>query len=344
MINIQNASLAGVYMHFIPNSEGASSPEFCAKDLLLPPDIQDSLLKYFTQNFKEPLFFNFTYTNEDFVLNPVFNYVGNVFDDPDMLFESSLKIARILHDKSRHPFIKSGELIVAHIQNILVDDEMVDAVAIFKMENSTSIIHVDRDGIKIDLTEVDGFALNKIDKACLILDTDREIGFKILNVDFSNKNQEAAYWREEFLHLTPASNDYADTTDFIKLTAKFVKSNFNPDDNTKKAEILKKSEKFLQNNETFEEQEYIDSVLEDTTLARDFAEFKRDEEISRNKPYSSEFEVSEYALKKHSKIFKSIIKLDKNFHIYVHGAADKIVKGVDENGQKYYMLYYNEES
>lgn len=344
MINIQNASLAGVYMHFIPNSEGASSPEFCTKDLLLPPDIQDSLLDYFTQNFKEPLFFNFTYTNEDFVLNPVYNYAGNVFDDAELLYESSLKIARILHEKSRHPFIKSGELIVAHIKDILVDDEMVDALAIFKMENSTSIIHVDRDGSNIDLTAVDGFALNKIDKACLVLDTDREIGLKILNVDFSNKNQEAAYWREEFLHLTPASNDYADTTDFIRLTAKFVKSKFNPEDSTKKAEILKKSEKFLQNNETFEEQEYIESVLEDTTLARDFAEFKRDEEVSRNKPYASEFEVSEYALKKHSKIFKSIIKLDKNFHIYVHGAAEKIVKGVDENGQKYYMLYYNEES
>ena len=56
------------------------------------------------------------------------------------------------------------------------------------------------------------------------------------------------------------------------------------------------------------------------------------------------FEPSSEALNKQSKVFRSVIKLDRNFHIYVHGDSSKIMKGEDNVGRKYYILYYNEES
>ena len=40
---------------------------------------------------------------------------------------------------------------------------------------------------------------------------------------------------------------------------------------------------------------------------------------------------------------KSVIKLDKNFHIYVHGNRELIEQGEDEKG-KYYKVYFKEES
>ena len=40
----------------------------------------------------------------------------------------------------------------------------------------------------------------------------------------------------------------------------------------------------------------------------------------------------------------SIIKLDKNFHIYVHDSRELIEQGTDEHGRKFYKIYYNEES
>jgi hypothetical protein len=39
-----------------------------------------------------------------------------------------------------------------------------------------------------------------------------------------------------------------------------------------------------------------------------------------------------------------VLKLDKNFHIYIHGGRDMIERGVDESGRKYYKIYYNEEA
>ena len=38
-----------------------------------------------------------------------------------------------------------------------------------------------------------------------------------------------------------------------------------------------------------------------------------------------------------------VIKLDKNFHFYVHGSRELIEQGVDEEGRKFYKIYYKEE-
>ncbi|MES1226514.1 MAG: nucleoid-associated protein, partial [Bacteroidota bacterium] len=49
--------------------------------------------------------------------------------------------------------------------------------------------------------------------------------------------------------------------------------------------------------------------------------------------------------KKQAKVFKSVLKLDKNFHIYIHGRRDLIEKGIDEiTGKKFYKIYFEEES
>jgi hypothetical protein len=43
--------------------------------------------------------------------------------------------------------------------------------------------------------------------------------------------------------------------------------------------------------------------------------------------------IPESAVKKQARSIKSIIKLDKNFHIYVHGHRELIEQGVDEAGR-----------
>jgi hypothetical protein len=58
---------------------------------------------------------------------------------------------------------------------------------------------------------------------------------------------------------------------------------------------------------------------------------------------AEEFPISEAAVKKSQKHFKSIIKLDKNFHIYIHGDKSKIKQDQDETG-KFYKVYFEKES
>ncbi|MBK6777842.1 MAG: hypothetical protein IPG74_19090 [Flavobacteriales bacterium] len=49
-------------------------------------------------------------------------------------------------------------------------------------------------------------------------------------------------------------------------------------------------------------------------------------------------------MKRQARIFKSVLKLDKNFHIYIHGDRNRIEQGVDEQGRKFYKIYYDKES
>jgi hypothetical protein len=55
------------------------------------------------------------------------------------------------------------------------------------------------------------------------------------------------------------------------------------------------------------------------------------------------FAISADAVKRQARVFKSVLKLDKNFHIYIHGDRNKIEQGVDENGRKFYKIYYEQE-
>jgi len=56
------------------------------------------------------------------------------------------------------------------------------------------------------------------------------------------------------------------------------------------------------------------------------------------------FDISRAAVKKQSRVFKSVLKLDKNFHIYIHGNKELIEKGFDDDkSMNYYKVYFKEE-
>ncbi|MDR1897006.1 MAG: nucleoid-associated protein, partial [Prevotellaceae bacterium] len=55
------------------------------------------------------------------------------------------------------------------------------------------------------------------------------------------------------------------------------------------------------------------------------------------------FTISDSAVKKQARGLKSVIKLDKNFDIHIHGNRDLIEQGSDSKG-KFYKIYYKEEN
>ena len=58
----------------------------------------------------------------------------------------------------------------------------------------------------------------------------------------------------------------------------------------------------------------------------------------------NDFNISAVAVKDRKKTIRSVLKLDKSFHVYVHGNEDKIERGFDEErGLNYYKLYFDKE-
>ena len=110
------------------------------------------------------------------------------------------------------------------------------------------------------------------------------------------------------------------------------------------ADLLNKSLDFFKKNESFEMEMFASEVMQNQKIIDSFMGFKEDFESERNIQLSDNFDISENAVKKQTRAFKSIIKLDKNFHIYVHGKREYIEKGFDSTtGLHYYKLFFREE-
>ena len=304
------------------------------------------LLKYFLFSFKSEEYFNF-YHESDIVLNEVFVYVSKIFAEPDGLYEQSLNIARHLYEKSNHPRIKSGELYVVYFKDCIIEGERIDAVGLFKSENKDTFLKIIHSSDNFEIESDNGVNINKLDKGCLIFNIEKEKGYIVSVVDNTNKGIEAQYWIDEFLHVRQREDEYFNTRNLLTLC-----KNYATDELPQKFEVTKtdqidflnKSVGYFRKNDNFDMNEFAQEVIGQPEIIEDFNKFKSEFQKVRDIDLSDQFIISGSAVKKQARVFKSVIKLDRNFHIYVHGDRELIEQGIDESGRKYYKIYYKEES
>ena len=201
-------------------------------------------------------------------------------------------------------------------------------------------------GDSFEILSEEGININKLDKGCLIFNTEKENGFIVAVVDNTNKGTEAQYWMDEFLHVKQRKDEYYNTQNVLSLCKNFVTQELPRQYEVSKADqvdLLNKSVKFFKENESFDMKEFSNEVIENPEIIESFRRFKDTFQRDQDIDIADNFSISESAVKKQARIFKSVIKLDKNFHIYIHGNRELIEQGSDEKG-KYYKVYYKEET
>lgn len=330
-------------IHFIGNKNNAGGARF-SDELTDTDNIEDHLLRLLN-NFKtdELYHFHFIPTLE---LNPIYQFVSDIFSDPSSFAEQSKNCGRYLYDKSVHPNIKPGELFVAYITECQLNDEIVDCIAIFKSENKETILKLDsiKDGYK--LTDIAGLNINKLDKGCLIFNTDKTNGFLVSLIDNTNRSDEAKYWRDDFLSVQPKKNEYHQTNNFLGIAKQFVTQQLPADFEVTKADqidFLNKSVEYFKKNEIFNKEEFEETVFGDNHVIQSFRNFDHNYRQDNELELPDNFSISSTAVKKQAKVFKSVLKLDKNFDILIHGNKDLIEKGIEKDGRKFYKIYYETE-
>jgi hypothetical protein len=309
-------------------------------------EVRALLSRFFLTPFTQPEFNSFTFSNDDFKLNPIYNFASQIFDDVKDLHEQSESIAKHLYELSVHPQIKSGDLFVAYISGLTLVDEVVDAIGIFKSENRQSFLHMENVENNFSLQSYEGIHVDKLDKGCLIFNTYREDGYRVCIVDKSNKSGEAQYWKDSFLQIKSIKDDYHQTKDFMNITKEFVTKQLTEEFEVSKADqidILNRSVAYFKSHENFDKEEFEEEIFNEPDVIESFRNFDTEYREGNDIEIADSFDISNQAVKKQARIFKSVLKLDKNFHIYIHGNRNLIEKGVDDNGKKYYKIYYEEE-
>ena len=339
-------SIKSIIVHHIGNKLREEEIQISRSLLEIDNPVKELLLQYFLSSFKSNEYYNLVH-DTDLNLNEVFVYVSKIFDNPEQLHEQSINLAKHLYEQSTHPKIKSGEFYTVYFKDCIVDGTATDAIGLFKSENKDTFLKVYPQGDGFEIESEKGVNINKLDKGCLIFNIEKENGYIVSVVDNTNKGAEAKYWTDDFLHVKPRKDEYHNTQNVMSLCKNFIKEGLPEELDISKADqvdFLNKAVEYFKKNEDFDMSDFKKVVMAKPEVAESFDQYKSEYEFARELAVLDRFSISEAAVKKQARALKSVIKLDKNFHIYVHGDRDMIEQGTDEEGRKYYKIYYREES
>ncbi|SFH09086.1 nucleoid-associated protein [Pedobacter insulae] len=350
MISFSEASLAELSIHRIGNKLQDEFYVLSESSMNIQDEmLQRLLLQYFLSPYeKVNEIYRLAHPNNDLNLNEVYHFASEIFKDGTTFHENSKKLATYLYEISNHPKIKSGELYVAFFENVQIEGDLHDAIGIFKSETKESYLKVapEQGGFGLSY-EQEAININKLDKGCLIFNTEADEGFKVAVIDQTNRSVDAVYWKDEFLKLKIRNDNYNQTQNVLGVYKNFVTQKLDDDfeiSKTDKIDLLNRSMKYFKEKDSFDIDEFSNEVIANKEGIESFKSYKKNYEEEFDTAIADTFDISDAAVKKQAKAFKSILKLDKNFHIYIHGNKELIEKGFDDDkSMNYYKVYFRDE-
>ena len=305
------------------------------------------LMQYFLNPFeKVQEIYRLYHPTNELGLNEIFHFAEEIFANPESFHQNSQQIARHLYDVASHVRIKPGELYLAYFSKVQVEGEITDGIGIFKSETKEPYLKVAQEekGFQI-MYEEQAINIKKLDKGCVIFNTEKEQGYKVAVTDQTNRT-EAVYWVDDFLKLKIRNDNYTQTQNTLSIYKSFVTEKMDEEFDLNKADkidLLNRSIDYFKGRESFNFDEFANEVIGHEQGVESFKKFKSKYEVEFDTEMPDNFDISEAAVKKQARVFKSVLKLDRNFHIYIHGSRDLIEQGIEKDGRKYYKIYYKEE-
>jgi hypothetical protein len=346
MLHSDTASLKNIIIHYAGSKNNQEGFQLSEEALQLDEDFLKILQEAFLARFRtNEEYHSFTHPSS-LQFNEVYQYAKQLFTNSDAFQEVSIAIARHLYEQSVHPKVKGGELYISYFEGLSVESKMCKAIGIFKTEHKSLFLDAQQQQKQVQLTMREGVELTKIDKGCLIININEDAGYDVLIFDNQNRGEEAQYWKEKFLGLTPQKTEFHHTQHLLNLTRQFITGPLEEElklGKPEQVELLHKSLAYFKSRDSFDIDEFQNEVFQQEEMIDSFRRYGSQYIASNDYDIAAQFDISPDAVKKQSRIFKSVVKLDKNFHIYIHGRTDLIEKGVDTDGRKYYKIYYQEE-
>ena len=350
MITYVEAALNQLSIHHTGNKLQDELFRTSDKPLPIPDEtLRRLVMQYFLTPFeKANEIYRLHHPSGNLGLNELFHFSTAIFTDANSFHDNSIQIAKHLWSVSSHPKIKSGELYVVYFDDLQIEGVLHQALGIFKSEHKESYLKVqsDEEGFNL-IYEEEAINIKKLDKGCLIFNTEKEEGYLVAVIDQTNSS-DAAYWIDDFLQLTIRNDSYNQTNTTLSLYKKFITTQVDEEfsvSKTDKIDLLNRSLKYFKEKDQFDMEEFSNEVIGYAEGIESFKTFKKNHEQEFDMELGDNFAIHDAAVKKQAKNYKSILKLDKNFHIYIHGDKDLIEKGFDEEkNMNYYKVFFKNEA
>lgn len=338
MIEYKGADVQELFFQTV--SEEAFDPERYLKRDEFSASEEQTLKSIFLKPFSSVITTYQFKHDVDIELNVLYNLTREIFQN-EQIGDTHAGITTHLRNSSRHPNINPGDLFIFRFKNILFNNEYYDGLGIYKVEQKDSFIETSYLGLPT-LEFKEGIGQRKLDKACLILFDEKP--YTVLSID--NGSREAEYWNA-FADIDYKKDHVNDTNHFLQMTKTYITDQL-PEEfevsKTDQIDLLNKSIGYFKEHEEFQQSEFETEVFGDATAIESFRDFDNQYQEEMDLELNDTFKIAVNSVKKQARIFKSVLKLDKNFHVYIHGDRELIEKGMDSDGRKYYKIYFDKES
>ena len=262
--------------------------------------------------------------------------------DGESTVEHAEAIAKHLIAAATDSKMPGGDLIVAKFSAVEVGNAEHEAVGIFKFDEKEIFLESKLKDDAIALRMKRGLGNNKPNKACLVVFSGKTPTLFIIDDQAST-----AYWQKDFIGSRAKKDHVNSTSDLMQITKAFITEQLPQDfvvEKTDQIDLLNRSVQYFKSHTEFDQGEFTQEVFQEEKAIQSFNQYSDRYQQEHNVQLEDNFEISAHAVKRQARVFKSVLKLDKNFHIYIHGDRNKIEHGVDETGRKFYKIFYEEES
>lgn len=340
MVNGRESVVEEFVLHRV-SADGKESVFSDFSVVLKGEEEQDFLRKLFLKPFANMVFTSeFTHA-VSLEYNVLHGLCSKIQAGKDLL-QCSEAIAKHLIDVSQHHNINGGDLYVAKFSGVQIGSAEYDAVGIYKFDEKEVFIESKLVSGLIELSMKRGLGNNKPNKAVLVVFT---AGAPTLFVVDDNNSTE--FWQKNFIDHKPKHDNVNSTSNLLDLTKSFITQQLPQDYQIAKADqidLLNRSVQYFKSHSEFDKGEFAQEVFQEEGAIKSFNQYSDRFQETHDVEIHDNFEISAHAVKRQARIFKSVIKLDKNFHIYIHGDRNKIESGIDESGRKFYKIYYDQET
>lgn len=210
MIFFQDSRIAGIHANWVGNKfrdEGVSLREktLLFGDMYSPEEkvhLDRLLLTAISRPFsKYETVFQFKEINGTLELNDAYKAVVRLFHEWDSLKSTTDNLSALLYGYMQHPKMSSGILLAVHLKDVQFEGEEWEAIALLKLSTKMEGLDFRGKGDRYDIWPSGKiFGVENVELSAIIINTDRESGYRIL-VQNASKSFEGFMWRDEFLQL-----------------------------------------------------------------------------------------------------------------------------------------------
>lgn len=349
MVDLSGAIITQVSAHNVGNQSSDEGYFLSALPIVLDDALADALLSYCHKAFSKCTEI-YHYDHEvSLEYNTMYGLSAKYLEDSALCHDVSQSITRHLYSQSVHPHIKSGDVLIIRLEQVLLVDQLVDAIAILKAENKDGFLKLTRHGDSILVDKQEGIQLKRMDKGALVLDVEAAEGYRILSVD--NNNYDASYWYSDFLSIAHVHDHNFDTKAYVEMCKSFASDVIKETvDKKSQVDFIQQTFQYIEQVDTVDVAQFKETMFADEETSGAFDDYKRRYEADRGIAISDSFAVSDEVMKQQKRKLRNFIKLDTNIKIQLGfsnaESVDRFVdRGWDEDkGMYYYKCYFNSET